>query len=286
MKKNVIISIVGMIIVIVLLAIYMPSDILLPELVRPDEYLNAKPYVEFVLFGNEITIIVPSSTLFVFLLGFQIVYLGYSFLKNKDSQTHLWWGIGMLFWGLGTLSAGLSYQGLGYELKCDGLDYCQFTSFPEMLYLFLTAISMGALCIAIAKTLLSTEKQKTLIYYGVISVLVYTLVLLVGSIISSQFLISYELFTIFFMPMFLLFFVISIVQYRKNKDELNKTLIFTWILFLIVNVSYYVYFFLGFTELLYDSTGLWFSANDVLHIALIGWMTYIQFVLKKRIQLV
>ena len=66
MKKNVIISIVGMIIVIVLLAIYMPSDILLPELVRPDEYLNAKPYVEFVLFGNEITITCSEHSVILF----------------------------------------------------------------------------------------------------------------------------------------------------------------------------------------------------------------------------
>jgi hypothetical protein len=261
----------------------MPSDILLPDLIRPNEYLNTKPYIEFVLFGRQVTIIVPSSTFFVFLLGFQIVYLGYSFLKNKGSETHLWWGIGMVFWGLGTLSAGLSYQGLGYMLKCEGLEYCQFTSFPEMLYLFLTAISMGALCIAIGKTLLSNHKQKTLIYYGVITVLVYTIVLLLGSLLSNQFLISYELFTIIFMPMFLLFFVISVIQYRRNKDELNKTFIYTWILFLIVKLSYYVYYFLGLTESLYENTGLWFSANDVLHIALIGWMAYIQFVLKKKI---
>ena len=114
-------------------------------------------------------------------------------------------------------------------------------------------------------------------YYGTISVIIYTIVLLIGSIISRQFLISYELFTIFFMPMFVLFFVISVVQYRKNKDELNKTLIITWILFLVVNVSYYVYYFLGFTEALYENTGIWFSANDILHVLLIVWMGHLWF---------
>ena len=91
---------------------------------------------------------------------------------------------------------------------------------------------------------------------------------------------GFGLFTIFFMPMFVLFFVTSVIQYRENNDELNKTLIITWILFLIVNGSYYVYYFLGFTESIYENTGIWFSANDVLHVALIGWMLYIQFVLK------
>lgn len=284
MKKTFIIGIISIVVVIILLGIFMPSNIILTPLITPSEYLASKPFVDLILFGKTLTIIVPSSTVMVFLLGFQVVYLGTSFLRNKNDNAQLWWGIGMLFWGLGALSAGLSYQGLGYELKCQGLEYCQFTSFPELVYLFLTAISMGALCIAISLTVLKKEKRKPLKYYGTVSVILYTVVLLIGSIISHQFLISYELFTIFFMPMFVLFFVISVVQYKKNNDELNKTLIMTWILFLLVNVSYYVYYFLGFTEALYENTGIWFSANDVLHVALIGWMLYIQLVLKKKIE--
>lgn len=283
MKKIYIFGIIG-IVVVALLGIFMPSDILLDPLMTPAEYLASKPYLDLMMFGKTLTIIVPSSTVMVFLLGFQVVFLGGSFLKNKKDTAQFWWGIGMLFWGLGALAAGMSYQGLGYELKCQGLEYCQFTSFPELVYLFLTAISMGSLCIAIAVSLLKKEFQKPLIYYGIISVTIYTIVLLAGSIISNQFLISYELFTIFFMPMFLLFFIISVVQYKRSKDELNKTLLYTWILFLIVNISYYVYYFLGFTESLYENTGIWFSANDVLHVALILWMLYIQFILKRKIE--
>jgi len=284
MKRTYIIGIFSIVVVIVLLGIFMPSDIILTPLITPNEYLRSKPFFDLVLWGKTVTIIVPSSTVMVFLLGFQVVYLGISFLRNKNDNAQLWWGIGMLFWGLGALSAGLSYQGLGYELKCQGLEYCQFTSFPELVYLFLTAISMGALCIAISLTVLKEEKQKPLIYYGTVSVILYTIVLLIGSIIRHQFLISYELFTIFFMPMFVLFFVISIIHYRKNQDKLNKTLIKTWTLFLFVNVSYYIYYFLGFTEVLYENTGVWFSANDVLHVALIGWMLYIRFALKIKIE--
>ena len=284
MKKTYIIGLISIVVVILSLGIFMPFDIILTPLITPSEYLGSKPYVNLLLAGKTLTIIVPSSTIMVFLLGFQVIYLGLSFLKNKNDNAQLWWGIGMLFWGLGTLSAGLSYQGLGYELKCQGLEYCQFTSFPELVYLFLTAISMGALCVAISLTVLRKEKQKLLKYYGMGSVLVYTIVLLIGSIISHQFMISYELFTIFFVPMFVLFFVTSVIQYRENNDELNKTLIITWILFLIVNGSYYVYYFLGFTESIYENTGIWFSANDVLHVALIGWMLYIQFVLKRKIE--
>ena len=109
------------------------------------------------------------------------------------------------------------------------------------------------------------------------------ILLLLGSVLENRFLVSYELFTIFFMPLYIIFFIYSLRLYQVHKDELNMKLIITWILFLIVNVSYYVYFFLGLGESLYSNTGIWFSANDVLHVALILWMGYIQFILKKAI---
>ncbi|MCK5731795.1 MAG: hypothetical protein KAH13_02140, partial [Tenericutes bacterium] len=145
------------------------------------------------------------------------------------------------------------------------------------------AVSISALAIAIAKTVLVEEKQKFLNLYAIIALSIYTILLLAGSIIESRFLISYELFIIFFMPLFLIFFIYSVIEYKRKKDCLNNTLIITWILFLIVNLSYYVYYYLGITESLYSNYNIWFSANDVLHVTLIFWMLYIQFKLKKEI---
>jgi hypothetical protein len=39
-------------------------------------------------------------------------------------------------------------------------------------------------------------------------------------------------------------------------------------------IAYYCYLSLGITENLW-SKGIWFSANDVLHIGMMGWLYYL-----------
>jgi hypothetical protein len=262
----------GFIIVFVLflLYIFMPEGILLEPLITPQEYLDTKPFIEIF---NKWIIIVPSSTIIVYLLGIQITYLGYSLIKDKQKL----WGISLLFWGLGTILAGTSYQGLGYELKCNVQTYCLFTSWFELAYLFVTAISISIMAIAFAEMFAKDKVKRYLSGYGKIAIIVYTFILLLGSILENELMISYELFTVFFMPLFVVFFVINIINYKKDRSRLDKTFIILWIAFLVVNLSYYVYYFLGFTSNIYEQTGIWFSANDVLHIGLILWFLYFQF---------
>jgi hypothetical protein len=261
----------------------MPTVLLQEPNITPSEYLDSIPYMY--LFSSGSIMIVPSSTFFVYFLGIQTVVLGLSFLKNRKYETHLWWGIAMIFWGIGALLAGSSYQGFGYQLKCANYDLCLYTSWFELAYYYFTALSMSALGIAIAKTILPKEKQSFLLLYSKIALVVYVVLQIVGVIVSNRFLLSYELFTIFFMPLYIVFFMYSFKLYTKQKDQLNKTLIITWVLFLIVNVSYYIYLFLGVGETLFENTGIWFSANDVLHVALILWMLFIQFKVKKEISI-
>ncbi|MBI9109421.1 MAG: hypothetical protein JEZ04_21935 [Spirochaetales bacterium] len=282
-RKRIIIFTLACLTVLLLLEIFFPSDILQEPLTKPLDFLSGKPFIDINLFGTDIILIVPSSTFFVYLLGIQTVILGISFLKTKNSTKHSWWSLSFIFWGIGALLAGTSYQGLGWELKCRGMEYCLFSSWFELSYLFFTALSMAAMTTAISKSVLSKAKERPLIIYGGIVLSVYMILLLTGTIASVRFLISYELFTLFFMPMFIVFFIISIIGYRKHKDKLNKTLIITWILFLVVNLSYYVYLFSGLTETLYQNFNIWFSANDVLHVTLIFWMLFIQLKLKKEI---
>jgi len=259
----------------------MPTSILQSPLTTPSEYLATIPYTH--LFGTDIIIITPLSTFFIFFLGIQTIILGYSFLKERQYPTYLWWGIAMLFWGIGALLAGMSYQGFGYELKCVGNEYCIHTSWFELAYYYVTALSMSALGIAIAKTILPQTKQRFLLMYSQIAIVLYVVLLLLGTILQNRFLISYELFTIFFMPLYLIFFIYSVQLYKKNRDSLNKTLLVTWLLFAVVNLSYYIYYFLGIGESLYEQTNIFFNANDVLHVLLILWMGYLQFVVKKVI---
>jgi len=255
--------------IVVLLFLFNPTSILIEPKITPLEFLQGKPYI--VLF-NGITVIVPTSTFFVYLLGVQILYFGVKLIKNNKNI----WGISLIFWGIGTLLAGTSYQGLGYELKCDGNTYCEFTSGFELSYLFITAISISVMAIAFSRDFLDLSKQKALELYAKIALGIYTIILMLGSILENSLLISYEIFSLFFMPLFVVFFVINISNYRKEKDQLNKSFIKVWIFFLVVNVLYYVYYIPGFTESLYSNTGIWFSANDVLHIGLIFWFFYFQ----------
>lgn len=268
-------TIIG-IIVFVLLAIFMPRDLLLTPLMTPSELLSSKPSITI----GSIVILVPSSTVIVYILGIQILLIGFLFYRVKLRL----WAWSFYLWGFGTILAGTSYQAFGYELKCDGLEYCLFTSWFELSYLFVTALSITIMSFAFAKTFLTGKAQSILRGYPLVMMFLYTILLLVGTIGSIQFLISYELFTVFFMPLFVIFFVFNILGYRLKKDPLNRSFIVLWILFLIVNVSYYGYYLPGFTESLYNNTGIWFSANDVLHVGLILWFLYIQFRIKPLLQ--
>lgn len=274
-KKNIIYSSI-IVLVLILLYVFMPKDIFINPLITPENYLATKPYIE--LFNRWI-IIVPSSSLIVFILGVQILILSLFLIKVKQKL----WGVSLLFWGVGTILAGMSYQTFGYELKCSGQTYCLFTSWFELAYLFTTAISISLMTFAFAHTFTKNKTNIYLIGYGKIALVVYTIILILGAVLNNQIMISYELFTIFYMPLFLIFFIINVLNYRKNKNKLDYVFIVLWLLFLLVNVSYYVYYFLGFTSSLYDNTGIWFSANDVLHVALILWFVYFQFKVKKEL---
>lgn len=267
LNKKDCIYVVLIIVVLVLLAIFMPSGILMDPLTTPSKYLASKPNVT--LF-NSLTIIVPTSTIFVYLLGLVILFIGIRLIK-LDRKV---WGISFIFWALSTILAGTSYQGLGYELKCKAFEYCIFTSWFETSYLFFTAISIALLAIAFSKDFYN---KSWLAIYSKVALAIYTLLLLIGSIFEIYILISYELFTVFFMPIFLVLFVINIKNYKKTHKSIDKSFIVLWILFLIVNLSYYIYYLPGFTESLYSNTGIWFSANDVLHIGLIIWFIYFNY---------
>ena len=279
MKK---IGIIFFVLVICIITLFNNFDEMkLTPLTTGEEFLGNQPYIMI----GDVVLTQPSSTIIVYMLGIFIILLGIRFLREKEKHiSKKWWGISMIFWGIGAIFAGTSYQAFGYQLKCVGREYCNFTDWWEIIYLLLTAISIGMLVVAMSHCIAKGKTRKAMKMIAYTSVPLYALVLTIGSVASIQFLVTYELFSIFFMSHFLVFFILSIKEYKAKGDVMNKRFIIAWIMFLIVNVSYYIYYWLELSEMLYNSTGIWFNQNDVLHVLLLFWFIYIWFALPNTIK--
>ena len=253
--------------IVLLLMFLFPVDILMAGNLTGSEYLLLKPYIEI---GN-VVIIVPSSSIIVFGLGVITIVYGV-LLSQKEVAFKKWFGIALVVWGIGTILAGISYQSFGYELKCEGETYCLFTSWFELAYLYVTALSITIMGKAIALCSLQSSKINTYTNVLYIGFFVYVFTLVTGTIFNIYFLVTYEWFLVFFLPYFLSFFVINVRSYKLNQTKIDLSFITIWIIMLVVNVLYFGYLFSGIPEFLYENYRIWFSANDVLHVGLVYWM--------------
>jgi len=261
------------------------STLLMNPLVTPSSFLLGMPSVNMSLFDTQFVLIQPSSTIFVYLLGLLMIGLGIFFLLTKGThKSRFLFGIGLILWGLGAIFAGTSYQAFGYELKCLGMDYCLFTSKFEFVYLLLTAYSINFILTAVAYLEKDELSRNRLIQFAMYHSLAYTIFLFIGVIIPSRFMVSYEGFMMFVGGEFVLMFVVNLKNHLQQKDFLNRNFVIVWILFLLVNVFYFIYLFSGVSETLYEVNHIWFNANDVLHILLMGWALAIYFLVGKQLK--
>lgn len=249
-------------------------------LITPDAWLEIQPWVELKILSLNIILVQPTSTLFVFLLGFLTLGIGISLFRNKNtSKSHEWWGIALILWGLGALFAGTSYQAFSYEIKCVGREFCLWTSWWEVFYMVLSVGSVNAMMTAQAYSCVSKNNKKFLFYYASANMTIYSIIILVGSFIPVRFLISFELMLLFLAPSILFFLVLNSWRYFKynqlDKYQMDKAMIVVWISLAFIMASYYLYLTLDITNVLWEK-GIWFSENDILHIGLILWMVYIR----------
>jgi hypothetical protein len=235
--------------------------------ITPKEWLDSHWYVKW----NDYVLAEPSSTFFVFALAIVILWLGIRFLKTINQQkSRLWFGISMLVWSLSTFSAGISYQIFSYQLKCAGRSVCLWTTSWEILYLFLYVISVKFLVIAVSHCCVSREYRKYFTIYAIFTGTLYSVILLYGALMPSQFLISFELMVLFLVPSYLLMFFVNLNNYRGSRKLIDSRLIKAWIGMLLITIAYFVSYLSGLSSVLWQ-WGIWFNANDVLHLLLIGW---------------
>lgn len=191
------------------------------------------------------------------------------YIKYKNNQFSLWLGINFILWGLGAFLAGLSYQVFGYYLKCVGNEYCTFTNWIELLYMTLTVLSINALLVAYSYLSNHKKIQNNLQNFALGSVVLYALFQGIGIVLSNQFMISYEGMLLFLSPNII---IMMWINYQNLNKSLHKKIWIIWLLFLAVNIAYFVALFSNQGPFLYSNFNIWFNENDTLHVLLIIWM--------------
>ncbi len=243
----------------------------------PETWLQIQPYAEIKFASQNIIFVQPSTSIIVYFLGILAVGIGLYFLKIRNSQrSRIWWGIALLLWGIGALLAGTSYEAFSYAIKCAGRESCLWTSWWEIFYLIVSVWSIDAIMLAVAYSSTTGKLRKALSAYAIVNAIVYFIVVMIGALVPVKFLISFELLLVVAAPSILAFFFINSWRYSKYKLRPDLLLLGTWIWLGVTIVAYFFYLISGNTESLW-AKGLWFSANDVLHIGLIIWMLYIWF---------
>lgn len=248
----------------------------------PESWLQIQPYREIGIGSSSFILVQPSSTVFVYLLGFVAIGAGLYFFKIQQGvQSRKWWGIALLLWGFGALFAGTSYQAFSYEIKCAGQAVCSWTSGWEIIYLLLSAASLDAILISGAYSSAHGKGRMMMLAYAILNFTLFSVLIVIGLITLNTFLISFELLLIATAPNILFLFGLNRWRYSKVRNSLDLALSGTWLWLGVVIAAYFIYLVLGITDELWRQ-GIWFSENDVLHIGLISWMLYIAIVVAKR----
>ena len=65
--------------------------------------------------------------------------------------------------------------------------------------------------------------------------------------------------------------IAAVLAIRRWQVPLARRILWVLVLLVLVQVAYLVYFALGITESLWAS-GIYFSANDVLHVGMLAWL--------------
>jgi len=219
----------------------------------------------------------PLGSFLVFLLALLWIGVGLHFLQTRRGQrSRTWLGVALVLGGVGAAQAGISYQAFSYALKCAGREYCQLTNGFEIGYSMTQAVSVSAMLIAVAYACTIGRLRRGLIGYAVINGAVYLLVSIAGVTIPSRTLLSFEILMLFALPGIVLVVLVTGRRYRTSREAMDRSLLVSALLLVLVQVAYFAYYSAGITQQLWNGgQGFYFSENDVLHVGMIGWLAYL-----------
>ena len=241
----------------------------------PAAWLTIQPHLDFKLGGQEIFLMQPSTTAFVYLLGLLTTALGLYLLgKQQNQRARLWWGVALVLWGVGALLAGTSYEAFSYAIKCAGRTTCIWTSWWEILYLIATVWSFDAMILGVAYSSASGILRRLLMLYASLNGLAYLGFVLAGAFTSVKYWISFDMLIVVSTPGILISLFVNGWRWFKTRARLELTLLGMWVWLGVTIAAYFLYYVSGLTGILW-ARGAWFSENDILHIFLIAWMIYI-----------
>lgn len=238
----------------------------------PEQWCDQKPCIDV----GGVVLDEPFGTALVALLALAWLASGFYFLLTRGSQrSRTWLGIAFVLGGIGAAVAGVSYQAFGYALKCEGYDLCRLTNGWEVAYSVAQAASVSAMLVAVAFACTAGRLRRGVVVYAAINVAAYLVVTALGVLIPSGVLLSFEVLMLFAVPGIVLVIVLAARRARRAQDPLGRRLVVAAVLLVVVQVAYFGYYAAGIGTSLWDTRGVSFTANDVLHVGMLIWLGYV-----------
>lgn len=250
----------------------------------PETWCDSQPCLEVRVGSLNFILDRPSETLIMVAMTALFFTVTISFFRNsKESKSKLWWGIGLALWSIASVLACVVYQAFTYEIRCAEKEICSLVSWWDVWFLFFQNVSLNTIGYAVALKSASRKTRRGLAVYAIVNSSLYSIVLFSGAFLAEQFLVSYEMMLLVTSPILVFLFFLNLIGYLKKREQHHDlVLVKSWLILLSVMVAYFAYLLMGMTEKVWTA-GIWFSANDVMHIGLMIWLLHVRLAVLKEI---
>ena len=258
------------------------NELLFEPPTSPEQWCQLQPCFEV----GGVTFTQPLGSILVYLLAVVWIVGGIYFWRIRDGhRSREWMALALVLGGIGAGLAGTSYQLLGYELKCVGRDLCLWTNWFEVAYMMLQATSASAMLIAVAYARTTGVLRLWLIICAVAIAVAYVALATYGALTGIKTLIRFELLTLVAAADLLLLRAVAAQRWIRERESTDLSIIGAGAWLIVTSAAYAGYLAAGLTAILWDGgAGFYLSENDVLHLGMIAFITYLVAVVAERLR--